>query len=250
MSRDQNAGRSHSMKIDNISFEMVELIKYLWTTLTIQNFIQEQIKSRLKSGNACYHLVQNLLSSSLLSTSLKIKIYRTKILLVVLYVCETWLLTLREKRRLRVFGNRVLRRIFGPKRDVLRGEWRKLHNEELNYLYCSPNIVRVIKSRMRWAWHAARVEEAYTGFWWGNLRERDHLGEPGVDGRIILRLIFRKWDVGLWTGSSRLRTGTSGWHLWMRLWTFGFHEMRGISWLAENWSASQEGLCSMEWVSK
>jgi len=88
--------------------------------------------------------VQNLLSSSLLSKNLKIKIHRTVILPVVLYGCKTWPLTLREERRLRVFENRVLRRIFGPKKDEVTGEWRKLHNE-LNDLYCSPNIVRVIK---------------------------------------------------------------------------------------------------------
>ena len=76
-----------------------------------------------------------------------IKIYRTIILPVILYGCETWLLTLGEERRLRVFENRVLRRIFWPKRDEVAGEWRKLHNEELNDLYCSPNFVRVIKSR-------------------------------------------------------------------------------------------------------
>jgi hypothetical protein len=114
MSRDHNAGRTHSMKIDNSSFERVDKFKYLGTTLTNQNSIQEEIKSRLKSGNACYHSVQNLLSSSLLSKNLKIKIYRTIILPVVLYGCETWSLTLREERRLRVFENRVLRRIFGP----------------------------------------------------------------------------------------------------------------------------------------
>ena len=85
------------------------------------------------------------MSSSLLSKDLKIKIYRTIILPVVLYGCETWSLTLREERRLRVFENRVLRRIFGPKKDELTLEWRKLHNEELNALYCSPNIVRVMK---------------------------------------------------------------------------------------------------------
>jgi len=82
----------------------------------------------------------------LLSKNIKIKIYRNIILPVVLYGCETWSLTLREERRVRVFENRVLRRIFGPKRDEVTGEWRKLHNEELNELYASLNIVRVIKS--------------------------------------------------------------------------------------------------------
>jgi len=94
-----------------------------------------------------------------------------------------------------VFENSVLRKIFGLKRDEVTGEWIKLHNEELNDLYSSPNIVRVIKSRrMRWAGHVARMGrgEAYTGFGWGNLRVRDHLGDPGVDGKIILRWIFRK----------------------------------------------------------
>ena len=120
--------------------------------------------------------MQKSLSSSLLSKNLNIKIYRTIILPVVLYGCETWSLTLREERRLRVFENRVLRRIFGPKRDGVTGEWRKLHNEELNDLYCSVNIVRVIKwRRLRWAAHVARMGggEAYTGFLWGNLRKRD-----------------------------------------------------------------------------
>ena len=87
------------------------------------------------------------LSSSLLSKKLKIKIYRTIILPVVLYGCETWSLTLREERRLRVFENSVLRRVFGPKRDEVTGEWRKLHNEGLSDLYSLPNIVRVVKSR-------------------------------------------------------------------------------------------------------
>ena len=106
---------------------MVEEFKYLGTNLTNQNSIQEEIKSRLKSGNACYHSVQNLLSSNLLSKNLKNKVYTTIILPVVLYGCETWSLTLREERRLRVFENRVLRRVFGHKRDEVTREWRKLH---------------------------------------------------------------------------------------------------------------------------
>jgi len=140
-SRDQNAERIHSVRIDNSTFERVEEFKYLGTTLTNQNSIPEEIKIRMRSGNACYHSVQNLLSSRLLSKNLKIKIYRTIILPVVLYGCETWSLTLREERKLRVFENMVLRRIFGPRRDEITGEWRRLHNEELNDFYSSPNIV-------------------------------------------------------------------------------------------------------------
>ena len=131
---------------------------------------------------------------------------------VVLYGLETWSLTFREEHRLRVFENRVLRRIFGPKRDGVTGEWRKLHNEELNDLYSSPNIVRVIKWRiMRWVGHVARMEgEVCTRFWWGNLRERDHWGDEDVDGRIILRWIFRKWEGVVRTGWSWLKIRTVG----------------------------------------
>jgi hypothetical protein len=100
------------------------------------------------------------MSCRLLSKNLKIKIYRTIILPVALYGCETWSLVLKEGRRLRVFENKVLRRIFGSKRDEVTREWRKLHNEELNGLYSLPNIVRVIKSRrLRWAGHVARMGE-------------------------------------------------------------------------------------------
>jgi hypothetical protein len=100
---DKNEGRIRSINTDNSSCERVEEFKHLRTTLKNQNSIQEDIKSRLKLGNACYHSVQNILSSSLLSKNLKIKIYRTIFLPVVLYGCETWTLTLREERRLRVF---------------------------------------------------------------------------------------------------------------------------------------------------
>ena len=119
ISRDQNAGRIHSVRMDNSTFERVEEFKYLGTTLTKQNSIPEEIKNRLRSGIACYHAVGNLLSSRLLSKNLKIKIYRTIILPAVLYGCETWSLTLREERKLE---NMVLRRIFGPRRDEVTGE--------------------------------------------------------------------------------------------------------------------------------
>ena len=122
---------------------------------------------------------------------------------------------MREERRLRVFENGVLR-IFGRKRNEVTGEWRKLHNEELNDLYSSPIIVRLINSRrMRWAGHLARMGErggAYRVLV-GKPEGRSHLRDPGVDGRIILRWIFRKWDVGVWTGWSWLRIGTGGGHL-------------------------------------
>jgi hypothetical protein len=100
------------------------------------------------------------LSSSLLSKNTKIKIYRTIILSVDLYGCETWSLILREDHRLRVFENRVLREIFGPKKDEVTGEWRRLHKEDLYAVYFPPNIVRAIKSRrIRRAGHVARMEE-------------------------------------------------------------------------------------------
>jgi hypothetical protein len=146
LSRHQNAGQSYDIKIANRCFENVAKFRYLGTSITNQNLIQEEIKRRLNLGNACYHSVQNLLSLEF-----------TKLILpLVLYGCKTWSLTLKEEHRLRVFENRVLRRIFGPRRDEATGDWRKLHNEELHNLYSSPNLIRMIKSRrMRWAEHVA-----------------------------------------------------------------------------------------------
>ena len=119
-----------------------------------------------------------------------------------------------DTREERCFWFRVVQCVFGPRRDEVTGEWRKLHNEELSDLYSLPNIVRVVKSRrMRWAGHVARMGEECTGFWCGNLRERDHWGDPDVDGRIILRWIFRKWEGVVGTGWSWLRIGTGGGHL-------------------------------------
>ena len=133
MTQDQNAVQNHNIKIDNRSSERAEQFKYLGETLTDQNSIWEEIKTRLRSPNTCYHSVQNILSSHLLSKHIKIRIYRTQMLPVVLFGCETGSLTLREEHKLRVFETRILRRIFWPQRDKVTGEWKRL-KEELNDL--------------------------------------------------------------------------------------------------------------------
>ena len=121
------------IRICSKSYEKVKTFQFLGYLLTNQNSIQEDIKCRLKTGDSCYYSVQTFLSCRIFSKNLKIKIHETIILPVVLYGCEARSLKLREERRPRAFENRILRRMFGPKRDA-NGEWRRLYNEELNSL--------------------------------------------------------------------------------------------------------------------
>jgi hypothetical protein len=147
----KNAGPNHDTKIANRSLKNVSQSKCLGMTVMNQNLMKEEIKRKLNSGNACYHSVLNLLPSHLLSKNIKIGIFKTVIMSMVLYGCKTWSLRLREEHRLRVFESRVLRRIFGLKRDEVTGGWRKLHNEELHDLYSSLSIIRMIEARgMGW----------------------------------------------------------------------------------------------------
>jgi hypothetical protein len=194
MSCHPNSGQNQTIRIANESFENVATFKYLGMTLTNQNDTHDEIKSRVNSGNACYHSVQNLLSSCLILKNLKIKLYKTVIMLVVLYGCKTWSLTLREEHRLRVFENRVL--IFGPKMEKDRS-WIKLHNNELHSLYSSPNIVGVIKSRrMRWAGHMACMGEGRGVYrvLVGRPKGKRPLGRPRCRWEDNIKLDLREMD--------------------------------------------------------
>ena len=143
----------------------MEEFRYLGVTVTNTNDICEEIKCRINMGNECYYSLEKILSSHLLSKKLEGNTYKTIILPVLLYGGETWSLTLREEHRLRVFENKVLRKIPRAKRDEITGEWRKLYNAELHALYSSPNIIRNFKSRrLRWAGHVARMGQSRNAY--------------------------------------------------------------------------------------
>jgi hypothetical protein len=198
---DANKEISLEVNSEKTKYMFMSRHQNLGVTLTDQNCIHEEIRSRLNSGNACYHTVQKLLSFRLLSRNEKIKIYKTIILPVVLYGFETWSLTLSEEHRLRVFENRVLRRIFGPKRDEVTEGWRKLHG-----LYPSPGIVKVIKARrMRWAEHEARMGEVRGAY---NIL----VGRP--EGRRPLGKPRRRWEDNIKMDLKEIGFGDVDWIHW------------------------------------
>jgi len=154
----------------------------------------------------------------LLSKNIKIKIYRTILLPVVLYGCETWSLTLREECKLRAFENGMPRRIFRPKMDEVTGEWRRLFKEELNDLYCSHNVVRVRKSRrMRWTEHVACMGERRGVYrvLVGKPEGKRPLGRPRCKWKDNIKMDVQEVG-GPWNGLIGLRIGTGGWLLYLQ----------------------------------
>ena len=180
-SRQQNIVQNKNILIENLSFEKVEKFKYLGVTVTNTNDIREEIKRGINMGNACYYSLEKMLSSHLLSKKYKVNTYKTIILPVALYGYETWSLTLREEHRLRLFENKVLRKIFGAKKNKITGEWRKLHNTELHALYSLSNIIRNHKSRrLRWSGHVARMDQSRNAYrvLVGKPESKRHLERP------------------------------------------------------------------------
>jgi hypothetical protein len=168
--------------------------------------VREEIKSRLMSGNACCHSVQILESASLLTKNIKIKIKISihRILSPASYGCGTWSITSREDPRLRVFEKRALSRVFGPKWDEITEDWRRLHNEVLNDLYSSPNIIREINTRtMRWAGNIARM-------WERSIPGKKPLGRPRRKWEDNIKMDLQEVQWGTWTGLIWLRIGTGG----------------------------------------
>jgi hypothetical protein len=175
LSHHLSAGKSRNIKTVNRSFENVDKFKYLGTTVTNRNVIQEEIERRLNSDNACYDSVQKFLPSRLLCKNVENRIYKTIILSLVFMGVKLGLLTLREEHRLSVFENRVLWRIFGLMRGEAMGGWRKVH-EELHNWYCPSSIIRMTKIWIRWACHVARMGRRGMpiGILWENQKEKDH----------------------------------------------------------------------------
>jgi hypothetical protein len=204
LSRHQNAGQNHDIKTVNRSYVSVAQFKYLRTTVTDQNSIQEKIKRRSNWGNAWYHSVQNLLSSHLLSYNVNIRIYKSVILPVVLYGCGTWSQILRKKYRLKMFENIVVRRMFGSKRNEIIQGWRTMYGKLHNW-FPLPNVIRMMKSgSMRWTGCAERMAEK--GHTYRLLQQND------IDGKKIGLL---KWIIEKQDGVVEARL------IWVRIWTSG-----------------------------
>jgi hypothetical protein len=209
MSHHPNSGQNQNIRTANESFENVVKFELFATTLTNQNDIHDEIKSRLNSR--MFAIIQSKIFCLPFSyqKNLKTKIYKTVILTVVLCGHETWSLTLREESRLRVSENRVLRRIFGPKSEG-DGSCRKFHNDELYRLYSSSNVVRVIKSRrMRWTGHVARMgeERGLYRVWAGRPEGRRPLERPSRRWEDNVKLDLSEKGID---GTNWLRIGSSG----------------------------------------